>query len=385
MLGNDATSIWRSRRYLLLSTIVITSLLTLYFTRNHAQAVFSSSLNQLHRASDLTTDLSSDFPSIRNSTLGFQEVYILNLAERSDKLDTFLLTSSLTDFTFSVIPGVDGATVPNKSLSSLNGLPSKQASRDRSVGSWRAHLNFAQTIVRNRVSTALLFEDDADWDISFKSQLELFAAGSRALSSKTPTDTPHSPYGDDWDLLWLGHCGIRRQDNDSQTFVIENDPAVPPPNHRATFGEKGQPNMTSYGNSTRIVFRAGGGLCVYAYALSFRGAQKMLLRQNTREGYAPFDLSLNNMCRNDPDFQCLAVFPQIIDSHKAAGPENRDSDLGDMSQVKGVRKKGYTFNIVRSVRLNLKQLIMGKSEDQLELQWGDQPEVKGPITTRWEG
>ena len=278
---------------------------------------------------------------------------------------------------------MDGATVPNKSLSSLNGLPSNPASRDRSVGSWRAHLNFAQTIVRDRLSTALLFEDDADWDISFKSQLELFAAGSRVLSTTPPTDKPHSPYGDDWDLLWLGHCGIRRQPNDSQVFVIDNDPAVPPPNHRGNFG--GKPDMTSYANSTRIVFRCGGGLCVYAYALSFRGAQKMLLRQNTREGYAPFDLSLDNMCRNDPDFYCLSVFPQIIDSHKAAGPHNRDSDLGDMSQVKEVRKKGYTFNIVRSVRLNVKQLIMGRGGDELEPQWPDQPEVQGPITTRWEG
>lgn len=304
---------------------------------------------------------------------------MLNLPERTDKLDTFTLTSSVSNFTFAVIPGVDGATVPNKSLPSTKGLP-KGAQRDKSVGSWRAHLNFALAIVRNRLSSAIVFEDDADWDIDFKSQLEYFAAGSRYLSDSISSSKPHSPYGDDWDLLWPGHCAIGYHKEDSRRFLIDNDPAVPPPNHRVTFGNK--PDMSAYDNSTRVVFRAGGGVCVYSYALSFRGAQKLLHHENSRTEYKPFDLSMDGLCRNNPDFKCIGIFPQIIDSHKAAGAVNRDSDIGE---IKGSeqRKTGYTFNIVRSVRINLGTLINGKW-DAPKLQWNDQPKLEGPITTRTE-
>ena len=119
---------------------------------------------------------------------------------------------------------------------------------------------------------------------------------------------------------------------------------------------------------------------MYSYALSFRGAQKLLYHEITRERYEPFDLSLDGMCHNDPDFRCISVYPQIIDSYKAAGAINRDSDIGD---IKGneQRKTGYTFNIVRSVRVNLARLISGKGEEP-KLQWGDQPQVEGPIATR---
>ncbi len=270
--------------------------------------------------------------------------------------------------------------MPDKSLPSTKGLDPVESKRNKSVGSWRAHLNFALAVVRNRLSSAIVFEDDADWDIEFKSQLEYLAAGSRYLSTTPSSSKPHSPYGDDWDLLWPGHCGIGYHEQDHRRFVIDSDPAVPPPNHRVTFGNN--PNMSAYDNSTRVVFRANGGVCVYSYALSYRGAQKLLYHESSKSEYIPFDLSLDGLCRHDPDFKCIGIFPQIIDSHKAAGAVNRDSDIGE---IKGSeqRKNGYTFNIVRSVRVNLSRLISGKGEE-LKVQWNDQPALEGPVTTRVE-
>ena len=305
-------------------------------------------------------------------------MYILNLPERTDKLDNFALQSSVTNFGFEVIPGVDGATIPNKSLPTTKGLSPVESKRNRSVGSWRAHLNFALAIVKNRLSSGIVFEDDADWDISFKSQLAYFAAGTRYLSASEPSKKPHSPYGDDWDMLWPGHCAIGYHKEDSRRFIIDNDPSVPPPNHRVSFGNK--LDVSEYDNSTRVVFRAGGGVCVYSYALSLRGAQKLLHHFYTVESYEPYDLAIDTLCRTDPSFRCIGIYPQIIDSYKAAGPISRDSDIGDIKD-KNIRKTGYTFNIVRSTRINLSKLISGSTEEA-KLQWGDQPLVEGPITTR---
>ena len=55
--------------------------------------------------------------------LQFQKVFVLNLAERPDKLDAFALASTLTGFTAEIIPGVRGEEVVNKALPSLEGLP----------------------------------------------------------------------------------------------------------------------------------------------------------------------------------------------------------------------------------------------------------------------
>lgn len=51
----------------------------------------------------------------------FRNIYLVNMESRSDKLDAFRLTASLTGFNFEVQPAIDGATVSNRSLSAVSG------------------------------------------------------------------------------------------------------------------------------------------------------------------------------------------------------------------------------------------------------------------------
>ncbi len=216
-------------------------------------------------------------------------------------------------------------------------------------------------------------EDDADWDTHLKDQLQEFAYGSQFVTGVSSGQKPHSPYGDDWDLLWLGHCSCRIKPDDERRLVIENDATVPAPRRRANFG--GVPNMTEegYDNNTRIIYQANGGTCLYAYALSYRGALRLLRGQALRKTFQPIDIGISEMCKTD--FKCIGVFPQIVDSHKAAGRLSRDSDIGSYS-AKEVRQKGYTFNIVHSMRLNMDRLLADK-EAPIERQWPDDPVVVG--------
>ena len=67
---------------------------------------------------------SSPFASLLTyPTSQFQKVFVLNLAERPDKLDAFALASTLTGFKAEIIQGVRGEEVVNKALPSLEGLP----------------------------------------------------------------------------------------------------------------------------------------------------------------------------------------------------------------------------------------------------------------------
>ena len=208
-----------------------------------------------------------------------------------------------------------------------------------------------------------------------------FATGSRYISG-TPTK-PRSPYGDDWDLLWLGHCSAQQHPSDPRRFVIENDPTVPPVNHRLNFNLVPKLNELGYDNSTRIVFRANNGVCLYAYALSYRGAQKVLRWQNNVKVFHPIDMGIGYQCRDDPNFKCIAVFPQLVDSHKAAGRQSRDSDIGSFDP-NNVREKGITQNIVHSTRLNIENLMLGGKDAKIEDQWPDSPQLTGFRRTRFD-
>ena len=281
-----------------------------------------------------------------------------------------------------------GVLIQNKTLPTLDGIPVKESARNNILGTWRAHLNVAQRMVRERISTAIAFEDDSDWDVSLRTQLEQFAEGSRYITSawSEPGDSksndhadPHSPYGDDWDLLWLGHCGVSIHPADQRHYIISNDPTVPSPKKRVNYQDV--PDMSGYSNSTRIVHRVSSGCCLYSYALSYRGAQKMLQVQSSLTKFYPIDIGIRVMCRDRDTFKCVGVFPQIIDSHKAAGSIERDSDITNFEKEKK-RIKGYTNNIVRSTRLNWAPLLAG-TPDKFEVQYPkDTYAVTGDVEMR---
>ncbi|KAL8798685.1 MAG: hypothetical protein Q9182_006471 [Xanthomendoza sp. 2 TL-2023] len=406
-----ATKLRSSR--LLIITLLVLGALTFCFNRPHHPSIPSSAHPALADSSRATDNVGA--PSlrrgqapagssvdVRNSTLGvstayanstaslnllltvllqFERVFVINLPERYDKLDAFSLAASLTGFTHDVIPGIKGETVVNKTLPTLENLPKKERSRNNIVGCWRAHLNVAQKIVRDRIQTALVLEDDADWDVSFKDQLADFATGSRYISNTTVKS--RSPYGNDWDFLWLGHCSAQQHPQDERRFVIENDDTVPPLAHRLNFNAVPKMDELGYDNSTRIVFRANNGVCLYSYALSYRGAQKVLRWQNQVMRFNPIDMGIGYQCRDDANFKCIAVFPQLVDSHKSAGRHSRDSDIGSYDP-KVMRAKGYTQNIVRSTRLNIENLMDGGRYPRMADQWDDLPQLVNPRRTRFE-
>jgi len=239
------------------------------------------------------------------------------------------------------------------------------------------------SIVEKELSSALIMEDDADWDVEFRSQLELFALGSQTLLDTPKGTTPHSPYGDDWDLLWLGHCASQPSDDDDRRFLMKNDPTTTPPNHRVNFGNI--PDMTPYDDTTRIMYFTKGSTCTYAYALSHHGAQKVL-KYLSMDVYAkPVDFGLHDMCaKRDWGFKCIGVFPQLVGDHKPPGGAAKDSDIGSSGDgEENVRKVGFSYNIVRSSRINVDLLIDGK-RNQATSQWPDDtPSLTGPVETEF--
>jgi GR25 family glycosyltransferase involved in LPS biosynthesis len=310
---------------------------------------------------------------IFNSTLGFQEVFVVNLPERTDKRDAIAVQASLTNITFKLSPGVRGDTISEKAkpygMEKL--LPAE-------VGAWRAHLNVLQRVVENRISSTLILEDDADWDVSIKAQMTEFARGTRWLMNLTGPS--HSPYGDGWDILWIGHCSAHSHHSDTRRWVIRKDLTVPPPNKRGSMLQpydlgywEGAPDFDT---QTRIIYKAGYGFCFAGWAVSLRGAEKILHKLSMLPYELAVDLGVAEMCAHGTyNIVCLAPFPAYVGISKPAGNSNRGSDIvdgngkgraGDVATRDNAggkfRKEPESERVVFSTRMNIPRLLVGETE-----------------------
>lgn len=132
------------------------------------------------------------------------------------------------------------------------------------------------------------------------------------------------PYGDSWDIIWIGHCGSSRDGN--VRAYTWNDTSVPPEDRESTFdiGLSSEQHMPG----TRTVFQFGRTTCTTGYAISNRGARK--LAEYVKESDDNIDLKLSAVCSSRPDMTCLGVWPQIITAAETASNiDHSASEDGD--------------------------------------------------------
>ena len=213
------------------------------------------------------------------------------------------------------------------------------------------------SIVESGLSSALILEDDADWDIRLKDQVVDFAKGSQYLLNNSSTHKPHSPYGDGWDVLWLGMCHEILPEGDDRVYIIDNDQSVP---QRHYLGTDDTDVMQKFPEHARIVHMVGSPYCTFAYAVSFKGAQKLLYALSVKELQGIFDNALSWWCSgHSQDSSCVSAQPPYFYQHRFAGGPGKSSDIN--ADVPG-REKGETLGIRWSTRLNVEKLIMGQKD-----------------------
>lgn len=213
-------------------------------------------------------------------------------------------------------------------------------------------------IVAEKIPTALVFEDDIDWDISIKAQLRQFAYGARALQNTTsPTD---SPYGNNWDVLWLGGCGGQSKDS-SRVYVIPDDPTVPPTSERLGHEIlKPEFSIPFDMEKTRFVLDYADVACSLAYAVTYESALKTLTKWSLEPNTQPFDNDLRELCdpinRHGFFLRCIAPYPLLFGHYRKEGPDAAGSDIKDLGDS---WHEAYSHGIVYSTMLNAKNLSNG--------------------------
>lgn len=251
-------------------------------------------------------------------------------------------------------------------------------------------------------------EDDADWDIRIRDQLQDFAAATKALTqplmgSSTYADPtypqpkddsiptldfhklPHvappiqSPYGDNWDLLWLGHCGMNFPSTDRGSDiprgrVVWEDNTVP---QRRYLWSLWQPDelKEQYPNHTRVVHHAQDPVCSLVYAVTQQAARQILYQLALKDLSTAYDIELNWFCegregRNAHRAGCLTTQPALFQHHRPAGPKSHESDISLHGDGTEWREAPHT-NVLRwSVRMNAEELMDGGTT--FNDQWPDQ-------------
>ncbi|KAI3292861.1 CAZyme family GT25 [Penicillium roqueforti] len=311
------------------------------------------------------------FEHIRNSTLGFEHIYAISMKERTDKRDFLTLAASISGFKVEWLEGVRPDDLHPKAMpDGLETSPVKLTA----VACWRAHMNALVNVISNDYSTALILEDDADWDVSLKSQLGEFARGLHALKG-TNQVSKEAPYGTDWDLLWIGGCASGPNANETSFYAIPMDPTVPRVHHRATWGgptenwKQQYPELAE--DSTRFIYRAEMGCCMFGYAVTTKGARNILSALSIDHLDKPVDDALSELCagaNGRRKIECWAPFPNLIGTYRKAGSAARDSDI-ESNNVAEFHEE-LAWNMVYSTRRNIHQLVA--SEEIVYSQWKDE-------------
>lgn len=207
--------------------------------------------------------------------------------------------------------------------------------------------------------------------MTIKTQLQSFALAVRALQKTERTHTA-SPYGDDWDILWIGHCGVDCR-HEEPFFLTPNDLTVVPPSHFLPYLRE-VPHMRRPENS-RMTCTVNDGVCSNGYAVSQRGAQRILaalsvspsLLADQIDTGAEFDVALGRMCGHGY-LRCFAPYPSLTGNYRAAGLASKSSDHASVPEE---MVQAESHGLMYSTMLNLNRLLNG--EPRVHSTWDDVP------------
>ncbi len=147
--------------------------------------------------------------------------------------------------------------------------------------------------VAQNVESALIIEDDVDWDLRLRTHQIPLAA--RAMRRAHPSPSSRSfwppPSATTWDLLWLGHCGdyFRPPRLSSVAHEVYSDPTVPAQRALQVDTQRFMRPLLSSSVVTpghRVLHRSIRPLCSFGYAISRTAARRALAGLWSREDLA---------------------------------------------------------------------------------------------------
>lgn len=213
-------------------------------------------------------------------------------------------------------------------------------------------------------------ESDADWDLRIADIMTGVGDGVSNIidwpfnppntSANSSVQDP-SPYGDNWDIIWIGHCGVN-DFGDGRIYEI-NDTSVPPEDYEYTFASG--PTEDQHRHGTRTVFQLRGAVCSTAYAISYQGALKLV--NYIKATNSNLDLALGWFCDHMIDMACVGVWPQVVTAAKTKS--NIDHEDGAVAGTGKHEDPSAGPALQYSARVNSQMVLEGAGRDQWKPEW----------------
>ncbi|KAG9193217.1 hypothetical protein G6011_03252 [Alternaria panax] len=315
-----------------------------------------------------------------NSTLGFGAILAVSHAN-SPRQQSLLWAANLTDIVI-VIPAQKEWTVGH-----IEGLKAKESG-----------LSSDDRFLTSDHETALIIEDDTDFDISIRnSQIPLLASAVRSLfSNNHGDDTLYWAHTSNWDLLYPGHCDdLISTAYLSQPSLFYTDPTVPSysvlhPDTALFLSSLSVPSKT------RILHRSYWPFCTFAYAVNRQSAALILssFSQEPTGGSSAYDVALLSACR-DQDWKCWSVAPELF-HHVLGDSEIFKADRTGGGKGEAAERKTTvrgTWNLACGARHGqlwanetneeMRKLVKGRVK--IAIQRGECPIDKVVVEETWKG
>ena len=298
-----------------------------------------------------------------NATLGFGTILAVS-RPHSRRQPGLLWAANLTDLEI-IIPFQSEWT--ETKLRAFR-LGSDSAISEGSARAWLGHLNALRWFLETEKETALVREDDVDWDINVRShQIPLLASAIRKLLRNASSVHPSAYWvpPSQWDILYPGYCDDALPSS-SNAFLTH--PRLLYPDATALEHTLLHPDTYNFlrflrvPESTRLVHRTFAPFCTFAYAVTRSSAARIVREYaRKRKGVSAFDVQLLIACREE--LRCFSVAPELfhhVDGDSViAGVNNGDGESVD--EMGGLGKG--TWNV-----------RCGARHGQL---WVDEKDVKG--------
>lgn len=291
-----------------------------------------------------------------NSTLGFGGIYAVS-KKGSPRRQSLLSAGSLTSLDI-IIPTQPIWT--DEDVAQIRAPENSFVDRGSALA-WLGHRNALEKFLKSTHDTALIMEDDVDWDTRLRTQQIPHTA--YAIRELLNSHTGYYGNTDLWDIIWLGHCGdYFNASKGSEISVIKSytDTAMPDLEGLHPWTRGFLEGIGADQNQQRLVHASVQPLCTFAYAITRKAAERVLnelaVREPSRGPDHPckaYDVRLLEGCR-DEGMRCISVNPELfhhsgLGSEIALVSEGKSVEEGDTSSQERLVESSTT-NIRCSAR-----------------------------------
>lgn len=276
---------------------------------------------------------SSNIKGAANATLGFGGLYVVS-GPGSPRRQHLEQAAAVTELQLTIPEQVSWSDAdisnfrwPNETESKI-GIGSAKA--------WLSHHLVLKAFLASGLETALIFEDDVDWDIRLRTQqIPRAQQAARSLSPSGSSYSKQYPWGkpSDWDLLYLGHCGDYFNDLGDKVGVGHHHPSDLQKIPHVVYEDTTMPYLTDIHPFTaslftalrvpeqhRVLHASQWPLCSFGYAVTRAAAQKILRdvapeKEDISRDLIAYDAALLSGCRDKDVYwsiKCYTVQPELF-------------------------------------------------------------------------